>query len=185
MIHNFLRSMMLPIKAIDKAIPKSGKITELGCGEGVIASYLAKHPKRHITGIDLNVKRIRKSKNINLHFKVGDITTINYLPQDGFVISDVLHHLSLKDQKLLLAKLGKTLRKKGVLVIKEIDRSEFLRSKMSRFWDFIFYPNDKINYWNSEGLKSYLEKIGFEISIQRPCRFFPGSTTLFICKKNV
>ena len=174
---------MLPLEEIDRVLPQKGHIIELGCGEGVIARHLAKNKKRQVLGIDLDVQRITDSKTKNLKFKVGDITAINYKSKEGFVISDVLHHLSFKDQNILLSKLHKALKKNGALVIKEIDTSEFLRSKLSRFWDFVFYPSDKINYWNSNNLKSYLTKLGFRVSLKRPCRFFPGSTTLFICKK--
>jgi 2-polyprenyl-3-methyl-5-hydroxy-6-metoxy-1,4-benzoquinol methylase len=184
-IYDRLRSAILPLSEIDNALPKKGKITELGCGQGVISKYLAMRKDRYVLGIDLNKERIGKSKNRNLQFKVGDITRNVYKLHDGFVISDVLHHLSLEGQKILLTKLHKALKDDGLLIIKEIDTNEIIRSRLSRFWDFIFYPNDKINYWNSKELKTYLEKLGFQVSIQRPCRFFPGSTTLFICTKNV
>lgn len=176
---------MLPLKEIDEAIPQKGKIVELGCGEGVISSYLARSKKRQILGIDLNTRRITNSRMSNLKFKVGDITNINYKPQNAYVISDVLHHIEPVKQKRLLEKISKALGKNGVLVIKEIDKDEFLRSKMSRLWDFLLYPNDKINYWSSVDLKTYLIKIGFKVCIKRPSRFFPGSTTLFICTKHV
>lgn len=176
---------MLPLKEIDKAIPQKGKIVELGCGEGVISSYLARNKKRQILGIDLNTRRITNSRAGNLKFKVGDITNFNYKPQSAYVLSDVLHHIEPIKQKRLLEKLSKALRKNGVLVIKEIDKDELLRCKMSRLWDFLLYPNDKINYWSSANLKTYLIKIGFRVNIKRASRFFPGSTTLFICTKHV
>lgn len=182
-IYDKLRSAILPLSEIDRALPKSGTIIELGCGQGVISKYLAKRKNRLVLGIDANIKRIGGSTTSNLRFKVGDITSINYKPQDGFVISDVLHHLSFKDQKALLSKLNKALKKNGTLVIKEIDTTEFLRSKLSRFWDFALYPKDKIIYWNSNELKKYLNKLGFKVNIKRTSRLFPGSTTLFICSK--
>ena len=183
-IYDRLRSTIIPLNSIDEALPKKGAITELGCGQGVIAKYLAKRKDRKVLGIDLNAQRIGKSQVKNLRFKVGDITNLSYKPQDGFVISDVLHHINYSDQKRLLAKLYKALKKNGTLVIKEIDAREFLRSRLSRFWDYIFYPDDKIYYRNSDELETYLGNLGFDINVQRASRFFPGSTTLFICKKN-
>ncbi len=185
MLYNFLRSAILPLKEIDVALPQKGCIIELGCGEGVISTYLARNKQRKIIGIDLNNNRIANTTSPNLAFKVGDITKTNFKHQEGFVISDVLHHIAPEKQKKLLGNLHKALKKNGVLVIKEIDKDEFLRSKMSRLWDFILYPNDKINYWSSLDLKTYLIKIGFKVYVKRPSRFFPGSTTLFICTKHV
>ena len=44
--------------------------------------------------------------------------------------------------------------------IKEIDKSEFIRSSLSRLWDLILYPQDKINYWHYKDLKQFLEELG-------------------------
>lgn len=181
--HNFLRKLMLPLEEIDKLLPKKGKIIDLGCGEGVIAKYLATTSTRLIIGVDYNQNRLTDSNLINLKFESEDIRNYKFKNVDGIIISDVLHHLNLKDQKGILSRISKSLKKGGRLLIKEIDTREFFRSHLSRFWDFVFYPQDKIYYWNSQDLKNYLEKLNFSVKILRPIRFFPGSTTLFICTK--
>ena len=183
MLYHFLRKSILPLEEIDKNLPKKGKIFDLGCGEGVISKYLAKNKKRIVIGIDSDEKRLPKQKTKNLSFKNADIRSVSLKGSSGVIISDVLHHLNLKDQKSLLKKIAEELRNEGVLVIKEIDESEFLRSRLSRLWDFILYPQDKINYWYYKELKIFLEEIHFKVKFFRPCRLFPGSTTLFICKK--
>ena len=181
--YEFLRKLILPLDEIDKAIPTSGKIIDFGCGQGLIASLLAKKPNRQIIGIDANAKRLPKSSKKNLTFKKNDITTMPFEKINGAILSDVLHHLALKDQQTLLEKIFKKLNKKGVLVIKEIDTSEFLRSHLSRLWDFILYPQDKITFTNYKYLKKALIAIGFKVDIRRPSRYFPGSTTLYVCTK--
>ena len=182
-IRNLLRSLILPLEEIDQSLPKSGKIFDLGCGEGVSSKYLARNKKRIVIGIDSDEKRLPKHKTKNLYFKNADIRETSFKGSSGVVISDVLHHLNLKDQKALLTKIAKELEKRGVLVIKEIDNSEFIRSRLSRMWDLVLYPQDNITYWNSYDLINFLKKIGFSVKFSRPCRLFPGSTTLFICKK--
>lgn len=182
-LYDFLRKAILPLEEIDRGLPQKGKIFDLGCGEGVISKYIAKNKKRTVIGIDSEKKRLPKYKTKNLSFKNTDIREISLEGCSGVVISDVLHHLDLKDQKNLLARIAKEFKKGGVLIIKEIDESEFIRSRLSRLWDFILYPKDNINYWNYRILKKFLEEIGFRVNFSRPRRLFPGSTTLFICKK--
>lgn len=182
-LYDFLRKAILPLDEIDKSLPEKGKIFDLGCGEGVISRYLARNKKRTVIGIDSDEQRLSGHRTKNLYFKNADIRRVSLEGSSGVVISDVLHHLDLKDQKNLLAKIAKKLKKEGVLVIKEIDKSEFLRSRLSRLWDFILYSQDKINYWHYKELKSFLEEVGFKVKFSRSCRLFPGSTTLFICEK--
>lgn len=183
-VYNFLRSLMLPLREIDEILPERGEIIDLGCGEGVTAKYLARVNSRCVTGVDNNNKRLQNSEQKNLKFVLADIRKFDLKGADAIIISDVLHHLNYEEQKKLLNKIASSLGKDGVFLIKEIDTGEFVRSKLSRFWDFVFYPKDKIFYLRCDNLKTYLEKIGFEVTITRPMRLFLGSTTLFNCKKS-
>lgn len=149
----------------------------------MIAKYLSSVDSRSVTGVDANRKRLPNIKKENLKFITADIKKFKFTKVDGVVISDVLHHINLLNQKKLLKKISQQIKGEGVLVIKEIDSSEYVRSKLSRLWDFLLYPQDKINYWHFKNLKVFLQSLGFKVKILRPCRFFPGSTTLFICKK--
>lgn len=179
-----LRKLILPLIEIDLSLPQKGKIIDLGCGQGIIASFLALKKSRVVVGIDNDFSRLPKSTQKNLTFSRENLNTIELPKINGAVISDVLHHLEPEDQIALVKKVYQTLAKNGVLIIKEIDTGEFIRSRLSRFWDFIFYPQDKIYFNSAKNLKNFLKKAGFKsVKISRPCRFFPGSTTLFICNK--
>lgn len=183
-VYDILRSAMLPLDLIDKNLPKKGTIVDLGCGQGIITSYIARNNSRQVIGVDINTSRLRKSNSKNLKFVNANIVTYDFKKPAGVVISDVMHHLSYKDQEKLLNRISKCLKKGGVFVVKEIDTHEFVRSRLSRFWDFVFYPQDKISYTNSTSLPAQLKKLGFKIKMQRACRLFPGSTTLYICTKS-
>jgi len=183
-ITDFLKKIIWPLEEIDKILPQRGLIYDLGCGEGVIAKYLANSSaSRRVIGVDVDKKRLPKIKSQNLSFEAGDIRSFRLETADGVIISDVLHHLSAIDQKKLLIKISQCLKKGGVLVIKEIDKNEFIRGHLSRLWDFLLYPKDKIHYWRSNDLRVFLKSLGFAVKITHPVRLFPGSTTLYICKK--
>lgn len=175
--------MMLPLNLIDESLPKKGTILDLGCGEGVVANYLTKKINRKIIGIDLNAKRVPSIKTSNLQFKIADISKINIKGISGAVISDALHHMSFTKQAKAISNVYNNMNMGGVLVVKEIDKEEILRGTLSRLWDFILYPKDKIYFSKSSDMLVLLKKTGFKVIIKRPCRLFPGSTTLYICKK--
>lgn len=181
--HNFLRSLMLPLKEIDTNLPQVGTILDLGCGEGVIARYLATNSKRKVIGVDLNKSRIQQTKLKNLSFEHADIRTYDVKSADGVVLSDVLHHIDFQNQEKVLKNISKGLKRNGILIIKEIDTRDAIRGKLSRFWDFVFYPREKIYFNSSKQLSAKLEKLGFSVEIKKTTKFFPGSTTLFICTK--
>lgn len=174
---------MLPLKQIDELVPKKGVILELGCGEGVISQYLAKESSRSITGIDLDFTRLSELNPKNLKFIHGDITKCSLPKADGVVISDVLHHIDQSNQAEVLKRVYKALNKDGVLIIKEINTEDKIRSKLSRFWDFVFYPMDRIYFSSSTSLIKLLNEIGFEVSMQKASLYFPGSTNIYICQK--
>lgn len=182
--YDLFRKLILPLEQIDSYLPKKGTIIDLGSGQGVISKFLTKKTNRQIIGIDADSKRLPKSEFNNLKFIQADITKYIIEKPDCIVISDVLHHIDLDKQGKLLRNIGKSLKSGGVLIIKEIDNGEFIRSRFSRLWDFILYPKDKIFYWNSVSLKKFLENLGFRVKIIRTSRLFPGSTTLFVCKKS-
>lgn len=178
-----LREWMLPLKKIDELIPKKGAILELGCGEGVISQYLARESSRNIIGIDLDESRLPKLTPKNLKFIHGDITKYVLPKADGVVISDVLHHIDPSNQVEVLERVYKALNKDGVLIVKEINTEDKIRSKLSRFWDFVFYPMDKIYFSSAKSLIKTLNKIGFKVSMQKDSLYFPGSTNIYICQK--
>ena len=180
---DILRQIILPLKTIDSNLPKKGKIFDLGCGEGIIAKYLAKVPSRSVIGVDTNKDRLPTDKKSNLRFITADIRKFKFQKADGIILSDVLHHLNTRDQMKLIKKVATNLKKRGVLVIKEIDSTEYPRGRLSRIWDFLLYPQDKIYYWSATDLKNFLKQNNFSVKIIRASRFFPGSTTLFVCKK--
>lgn len=182
-VYVLIKQLFLPLKEIDQSLPQRGKIIDLGCGEGFVAKYLARRQQRSVVGVDLSKSRLPKTDLKNLRFECLDIITFNISGAKGIILSDVLHHLDLSKQKKLLFKISKNLTKGSVLVIKEIDTQEFIRSKLSRFWDFIFYPQDKIYYSGSQHFKLFLENLGFHVKLIRTSRLFPGSTTLYIARK--
>ena len=184
-----LRWVINPFEKIDSYMPNSGTILDLGCGEGVMAVLMAlSSSKRQVIGIDNNREKIQLGKSIatkipNLSFRLQDILKTKLEKVDGLVLSDFLHHTPVAQHQNILKKIARSTKKGGIVVIKEVDSSEFLRSKLARFWDLIFYPLEKTYYWDFRKLKKVLQQLGFKVEVKRETRFFPSSTTLFICRK--
>jgi 2-polyprenyl-3-methyl-5-hydroxy-6-metoxy-1,4-benzoquinol methylase len=182
-----LRLGILPVDLIDAALPV-GTIYEIGSGYGVLGWKLAAlNARRKIIAIDKDTQKIatanQRYKLANLSFASGDALTYPYKSCAGAILSDFLHHLPYGRQDILLKRVASKIKSKGVLVVKEIDRTDFVRMLLSRMWDFIFYPRDKIYYRNKSELVSLITKLGFKVTARRAVLWFPGSTVLYTCIK--
>lgn len=183
------RWAIVPFEQIESFLPDKGLIIDVGCGEGVMATLLAvSSKKRKVLGIDIDQNKINLGKTIagkisNLSFQEKNVLKEKLPSTKGFVLSDFLHHIPKSQHKILLKRLVASLATSGVIVIKEIDVNDGVRSKISRFFDLLFYPGQKVNFVNSLDLTNFLKSLGLKVSLIKSKRWFPGSTTLFICTK--
>jgi cyclopropane fatty-acyl-phospholipid synthase-like methyltransferase len=183
-----LRFLICPFPVMEKTLPVEGKILDIGCGEGGFSCYLAvKSRHRGVFGIDLNGKKIALAQTAadkikNVKFKI--FNGLEWSQKvDAVIISDAFHHLSPFDQEKLLNNIYQILKSGGRLVIKEINKDDKIRAPLSRLWDFLLYPGDRIHYWSSANLSKRLREIGFEVSYHREALLFPGSTIVYVCIK--
>lgn len=158
---------------LESAIPKEGKIVDLGCGHGFLSNYLVETSSgRKVIGIDVDTRKIRLAKKTvgdrdRVSFECKDVAELKG-EYDVIVLYDVIHHISYQNQKNCLEKCYKKLRKGGQLVIKDVNKEKFLKY-------FIFcYLVDVINSFlgitQGEGrafhtigsLKQLLTDVGFK-----------------------
>lgn len=182
------RSLILPIKQINKALPLEGIVYEIGSGHGSLAYEIARYSSdRKVIGLDLNKEKIEKAQDLfvakNLQFVKEDALTFSYKKCEGLILSDFLHHITFEMQEKIIKKISSVLNQDGVLIIKEIDQADVLRMYLSRLWDFVLYPQEKIYYRTKKAWQKLLGANGFEVSVRREVPWFPGSTYLFICRK--
>lgn len=184
-----LKFILWPLKQIDAALPQQGLIIDLGCGDGTVAAYLAgQSSNRRVIGLDTNSSKLKSATYryhhlTNLSFKSQNILKANLKSAAACLLSDVLHHLSLQDQSALLKHLSQHLPSGSICLIKEINHASVIRSKLSRLWDWLLYPQDKINYYSAPKLKSTMEKLNFKVKYKPVYWWFPGSVNLFVCTK--
>ncbi len=183
-----MRLLMLPVEKINKNIPVKGIIYDIGCGKGDLGFILSqRNPKRQIISIDTDRAKITMArcyyKASNIKFIIADVLTFRYQSFQGAVLSDFLHHIPFSAQEKLLMRLAKKISNEGRLIIKEIDKASTIRMLLSRFWEFIFYPRDRIYYRSKKEWTDILISLGLTVVSSYEVGWFPGSTTLFICTK--
>lgn len=181
-----------PYEVVNKIIPKSGTIIELGCGEGLLTNYLAiSEPKRKIVGFELVPERlsVAKKKIKNTTYKVADITKLNLPKSDIFILFHVLHHLPSKiSQEKLLENVKKRLNKNGKLIIVDVHVSFDIKYLAAWFADHFLVPwvfekrfYTRAYFRNASQWKSLLKKIGYKTKTKIETKGRPFPNIIFEC----
>jgi 2-polyprenyl-3-methyl-5-hydroxy-6-metoxy-1,4-benzoquinol methylase len=115
---------------VEAAVPRAGRVLEVGCGHGVLSLYLAGcAPERKVVGIDIDVDKLAiaraaagRGPRIDVRFDQVDPDRFPDGPFDAIVICDVLYLLPDDHRRELLDRVVTHLAPAGVVVIKEADR---------------------------------------------------------------
>lgn len=147
---------------LEKNLPKKGRILDLGCGYGIFSNYIGLcSPQREIVGYEIDKKKLKFANRglVNVSFLQDDVTKIKLPRSDAIVIADVLHHLkSYQKQDDLVKKCHQSLKKKGFLLISEVDSRPFWKLILGRITDFILYPKGAVYYRYSPEMMILLKK---------------------------
>ena len=145
-------------------LPRSGRITDLGCGMGQLDYMLSMYcPERKILGIDYDEDKIAIAQNCwmihnlpNLSFKCLDASSVDLPDSDAFVISDMLHYLDVKTQKSLILKCSSKLAAGGVILIRDSNCENIKGQKMTALTEVL--STRIFNFNKSEGELHYLSE---------------------------
>lgn len=112
-----------PFAAVGAAVPREGRVVDLGCGFGLFAALLALDaPARRVAGLDVDEGKVRRARDLFGDLAAFTATDLDRAPlpeADTFVVYDVLHHLA--DPDALLRRAAAALPPGGRLVVKEND----------------------------------------------------------------
>lgn len=147
------------IKFIPSEKNKNSFILDLGCGNGRNSLYFSKN-ENEIDCIDVVDSITEKIKNLrNIHFYKKDIRKINYPinKYDIVLMVRLIQYISKRDLKNLIRKIGKSMKKRGLLVI------------TYTFSGGIFNQKYPLKLWRHRlsNLINLLEKNNFEIVFVR------------------
>lgn len=192
-LFKLIRAWDAPYEEIEKVVPKSGQILDLGCGDGLLANYLAmSSQKRKILGIELNKGRLKNSdkKLKNVAFRSGDILKSKIQKSDAILLIHVFHHLSSYDDQVKMLKACKeNLGRGGKLIVAEIVYTPVLKFAFTSLVDMFALPiifnnsltDFNINYRGDRAWKDLFKQNGFKVKTTYPHSGKPFSHALYEC----
>ena len=127
-LHTWVRWHSAPFAAVEAAVPRTGRILEIGCGHGLFCTYLALTDlDRTVVGVDIDAQKIDQAQQVGDRF-AGDRLRFEHTgsgsvpagPWNAVVIIDMLYLLPAERQRDLLAAAAAELAPGGVLLVKEM-----------------------------------------------------------------
>ena len=172
---SILRPKLLSV--MDLLLPDEGRILDVGCGFGLFAAYFGQtHPRREITGIDPNARRIEMAKRVarsldltHHTFVAGDVRDAPIQGRfDAVYVLDVMHHIPKDAQRGVLERLHGLLAPGGVLVMKDITTEPRHQLLFTEALDRLMVGFDEeLAYRHHQAWGQLLREIGFRVRVVR------------------
>ncbi|MDD5130590.1 MAG: class I SAM-dependent methyltransferase [Candidatus Omnitrophica bacterium] len=192
-LHIIVRHWLCPFNEVERHIPLTGKILDLGCGDGIFANLLAiKSPGRHVVGVDKDAKRIALANSTlsgkkNIEFRVSDIR--DYL-LDSDLKCAVLIDLPLETDRELLTRIYAALPPAGVLIIKSMSQhtgwKHYFNLLHMATVDRILRRSFKQNIYflKESDFMRLLKETGFRVRFLNIDKGYPCPHCLYVCSKD-
>ena len=143
-------------KHFGNLISESSEVGEIGCGSGLVLSYLSRMLCRQIDGFELNLNALRLCPKIDGTLYIYDVLQRQspYLEKYGFLMMmDVLEHI--ENESEFLCAIRDHLTPQGYLLI-----GVPMRQHLYSAYD---YADGHYRRYSQEYLKSVVESSGFDI----------------------
>lgn len=169
-LHTRVRWRSCPFEEVAAAVPRGGRVLEIGCGHGLFSTYLAlDDPTRTVVGTDVDGDKIRAAQRAaegldNLTFAPAAPGELPVGPWDAIAVVDVLYLIDREGERSLLHEAGRRLAPDGVLVVKEMgttprwkfrwmalqERLSVQVLRITEGHDLTFVPPEEIAGWMAE-----------------------------------
>ena len=185
-VHN--RRVRVLIRKLSALLPDRGRILDVGCGDGLLASLLQQDkPNTSITGIDVMV---RPAAHIPVELFDGRSIPFADASFDAVIFVDVLHHT---DAPMILLREAARVARKAV-VIKDHTKNGIAADTTLRFMDRIGNRRYNValphNYWSRQRWLDAFEELNLRMDIWTsdlglypfPLDYFFGRSLHFISR---
>ena len=186
-------------------IPDAQRLVDLGCGQGLLASWLRSARALHdagnwrpdwpappkvgrIFGLELMLKDVERARLALAgrgEFELGDVRTADFGKADVVVILDVLHYIEYHDQLNVLRRVRDALPPGGLFVTRIGNATGGLPFHVSRWVDnavsFSRGHRQRASYCRSTAdWTMILEQLGFRVDSIPMCRRTPFANVMLI-----
>lgn len=198
--HVRVRWWTAPFVPIERAVPRAGRILEVGCGHGLLTAYLAlSAPGREVCGVDIDEHKIELASAAAASLRPGEADLCfrhvdpGDLPDgewDAIVVADVLYLLERRGKRALLAELASRLTPGGRLIVKETDTAPAWKDRLTRFQERLstgvlgITEGATLDFEPAGALAHELRLLGLEPSVERIDGGYPHPHVLIVAARS-
>lgn len=178
----FYRNLLGPV--LEKA-PKSSRVLDVGCGQGLLVYALGKLGFSDVQGIDLSEQQITVAREHGLACKpvdreyIVDLATKSPCSFELVFMMDVLEHVNKAEQLQILAAVNSLLSPGGKLILSTPNAN----SSFAMTWRHIDWTHE--TSFTEHSLEFVLWNSGFSKVQFLPYEFFARPRLAFIPRKSV
>jgi len=158
---------------LDRVVPRSGFILDLGCGYGFATHWLAQcTDARTFLDVDYDEDKIRTAQrtaleNPRIKFEFQNILDFEYPQSDAILLLDVLHYWTPAKQQLILEKARRALRPGGKLILRDGAKAADVAHQNVHRWEIfatklgLNQTREGLHFQTLAELESALARAGF------------------------
>ena len=130
-------------RIFNNLVPRSGQITDIGCGFGPLCYMLnLLSNERKVLGIDYDEDKIAVANHAWLHneqtqFVCADAIKFDLPPSNVFILSDMLHYMSYESQETLLRRCIDKLLPNGMIIVRDGNSSDKQKHRLTKFTELL------------------------------------------------
>ena len=184
-LHTAIRWWTAPFEALETEIPRSGKILEVGCGHGMLATFLALASEdRTVVGVDIDAQKIELAQESVRSLRPGEATiSFEHRPSgeiltieggwDAIVFADVLYLIAPEDRSRLLSDCIAALAPGGCLIVKEVNTEPRIKAFVAQFQEFLatkvlrITDGDVLNFPSATDIETLISSGGLTTRVGR------------------
>lgn len=188
-------------------IADNARVLDLGCGQGLLASWLLSARRLHergqwpsgwpaaprlaqMRGIELMARDVERARNAlggAADFVVGNICDTPFATVDVIVILDVLHYIDLAAQQDVLRRCRDALSSEGVLLLRIGDAAGGLPFRISNWVDHLvtFARGHRLSRFTCRSMAQWcdaLSALGFRVDAMPMSRGTPFANVLLAAR---
>jgi len=198
-LHTVVRWWSCPFPALERRVPRTGRVLEVGCGHGLLTAFLALcSPGRTVLGVDVDAAKIDAARAAAAGLEPGEATLAydaiepGEFPSgefDAIVIADVLYLLGPEARGRVLDDCAIHLAPGGVLVLKEIDDRPRWKARLATVQERLatgvlaITEGDRVEFAPPIEYVGRLQGHGLEVATERLDRGYPHPHLLILARR--